>query len=113
MLVMKQLGLCGSPVTYSSMFVRPVQQAVKVDSDVLSLDESDSYSVENIPYANQFLKFIDETPTRYHGVDVVRRDLIAAGYEELKENEVIPIHSTSTKKDAYLLRYCFRTGLLV
>jgi hypothetical protein len=69
------------------MLVSQVKRGVEVDSDILSLDESEDL-VGDIPYARQFMKFIDEAATRYHGVDIVKRELLAVGYEELKEDEV-------------------------
>jgi aspartyl aminopeptidase len=66
----------------------PVNQRAGFDADDLSLDESEGELAEDVPYAKQFLSFIDEATTRYHAVEVVKRELLAVGYEELKESEV-------------------------
>ncbi|KZS90073.1 peptidase M18, aminopeptidase I [Sistotremastrum niveocremeum HHB9708] len=52
------------------------------EDDVLSLDEESTY-----PYAPEFLHFIDEAATVYHAADYFKRELIDAGYVELKESE--------------------------
>lgn len=54
-----------------------------LEDDVLSLDEENTY-----PYASEFLHFIDEAATVYHAADYFKRELIDAGYVELKESEV-------------------------
>lgn len=57
-----------------------------LEDDVLSLEEENTY-----PYAPEFLHFIDEAATVYHAADYFKRELIDAGYVELKESEVHPL----------------------
>lgn len=72
---------------FVSMFDTAVQD-LDDTSDDLSLDDSEYDHSEQTPYARDFMDFIDEATTPYHAVDVVRRDLLAAGYEELRERDV-------------------------
>jgi hypothetical protein len=67
-----------------TMFVPP--KSPPPDFDIIS--ECSALDDEDIPYAKEFMTFIDAAVTRYHAVDLVKHELEEAGYEGLKESDV-------------------------
>jgi hypothetical protein len=55
-------------------------------NDVISLEDYEGD--EELPYANEFLDFIDGAVTVYHAVETVKRELLQNGFVELREDDV-------------------------
>lgn len=69
------------------------------------------------PICNKIMAWIDASPTPYHAVETVRRELTAAGYSELKEGEKWSLAPGGqyfiTRRDASILAFRHGTADLI
>ncbi|MCR6654004.1 MAG: M18 family aminopeptidase [Cellvibrionaceae bacterium] len=69
------------------------------------------------PICNKIMAWIDASPTPYHAVETVRRELTAVGYSELKEGEKWSLAAGGryfiTRRDASILAFRHGTADLI